>query len=53
LRNILFKAHNILIKDCSNKTSLGNKFVRIAVRRQEENNLLIKALKQVKHDIGR
>lgn len=43
LTHFLFKK-GFFIKDCSNKTSLGNKFVRIAVRTKDENDKLIKAL---------
>jgi len=52
LRNILFSKHDILIKDCSNKTSLNDKFVRIAVRTPAENELLIEALKNIEEEIG-
>ena len=34
------------IKDCSNKSSLGNKFVRIAVRKENENKKLLLITKQ-------
>jgi len=47
LRNILFSKHNLLIKDCSNKTSLDDRFVRISVRKPYENRILIDALKKV------
>lgn len=52
LRNKLFTDYNILIKDCSNKTSLNDKFIRIAVRKQNENDLLINALKEIQDEIG-
>jgi threonine-phosphate decarboxylase len=34
----------LLIRDCSNFTGLNNKYFRVAVRRREENLLLLKAL---------
>lgn len=37
----------ILIRDCSNFRSLGNKFVRIAVRSRKENLCLLKHLREV------
>ena len=47
LRHILFTRYNILIKDCSNKTSLNDRFIRISVRKPDENKLLADALKEV------
>ncbi|MFC6099514.1 aminotransferase class I/II-fold pyridoxal phosphate-dependent enzyme [Olivibacter domesticus] len=39
---------NILIKDCSTKAGFnGQNFVRIAIRNKEDNNLLIKALREL------
>ena len=38
--------NNIYIKDCSNKTSLNDKFIRIAVRSRIDNEALVKALKE-------
>jgi len=52
LRNMLFSKHDILIKDCSNKTSLNDRFVRIAVRTPAENELLIEALRNIEKEIG-
>lgn len=46
----LFK-QGFFIKDCSNKSSLGNKFIRIAVRKMDENNKLIEALKNNYHKL--
>jgi len=43
-------AHNILIRDCSNYPGLSSDYIRIAVKRPEQNNILIAALKKV---IGR
>jgi threonine-phosphate decarboxylase len=52
LRYKLFEEHGFLIKDCSNKTALNDKFVRISVRRPRENNILVKALKMIEREIG-
>jgi len=38
---------NILIRDCSNFAGLGKQFVRVAIRRREENRRLIAALADV------
>lgn len=44
----LLNQFNILIKDCSGKTSFDNKnYVRIAIRDTHDNNLLVEALKQL------
>ena len=40
-------AQGILIRDCSNYPGLDNSFVRIAVRTEQENKLLIQALTKV------
>lgn len=37
--------NDIYIKDCSNKTSLNDKFIRVAVRSRTDNEALIRALK--------
>jgi len=47
LRNRLFSRHDMLIKDCLNKTSLDDRFVRISVRKPEENEKLVKAIKEI------
>lgn len=47
LAAILLKHYNILIKDCSSKTD-GKPYIRLAVRNTEDNNTLIKALKELK-----
>lgn len=39
--------YNILIRDCSNFVGLGKQFIRIAIRRREENQRLIAALTDV------
>jgi threonine-phosphate decarboxylase len=36
--------HNILVRDCSNFAGLGKRFIRVAIRRREENWRLITAL---------
>lgn len=44
----LLSEHNILIKDCNNKTGLKDRnFIRIAIRNQADNDTLIQALKQL------
>lgn len=48
LAKILLQKYNILIKSCNTKHGLENKnYVRIAVRSQVENNMLIEALKYI------
>jgi len=45
LRERLFMSHNMLIKDCSNKSGLEpDRYVRIASRTSEENRRLLNAL---------
>lgn len=56
---ILFKAEDdldeklfsqaLLIRNCSNYIGLGNGFFRVAVRRHNENELLIKALRRLRN----
>jgi histidinol-phosphate/aromatic aminotransferase/cobyric acid decarboxylase-like protein/GTP:adenosylcobinamide-phosphate guanylyltransferase len=48
----LFTDYNIFIKDCSNKTSLNDKFIRIAVRTKQDNNTLIEALREIEKELG-
>ena len=36
-----------LIRDCSSFKGMGNKFVRVAVKRRNQNNLLIENLRRV------
>ena len=43
LKALLFK-HQLLIKDLSSKT--GGKYIRIAVRNTEDNDMLVAALKE-------
>ena len=52
LRNKLFSRYDILIKDCLNKTSLDDRFVRISVRKPEENEKLIDACKEIEEKLG-
>lgn len=47
LRDLLFLKGNILIKDCSSKTGLSNKYVRIAARKKEETDYLISKLEEL------
>lgn len=46
LREKLIK-RGIIIRDCGNFRGLNNKFFRVAVRRREENNRLIRAVKNI------
>ncbi|MAF51268.1 MAG: class I and II aminotransferase [Nanoarchaeota archaeon] len=47
LKKELFGKSDILIKDCSNKDNLANdKYVRISIRRKQENDKLLLALKK-------
>jgi histidinol-phosphate/aromatic aminotransferase/cobyric acid decarboxylase-like protein/choline kinase len=52
LRRRLFSDYGILIKDCSKKTSLNDKFVRISVRKPQENNVLIDALQEIERKVA-
>ena len=46
LTELLLNRHDILIKDCDNKTALaGKNYVRIAIRGPQDNDRLIEALK--------
>jgi histidinol-phosphate/aromatic aminotransferase/cobyric acid decarboxylase-like protein/choline kinase len=48
LTSSLLNEHNILIKDCSTKTGFDSKeFVRIAVRSETDNSVLIEALNSI------
>ncbi len=47
LRNRLFCDYDILIKDCSNKTSLDDRFVRISIRTPEQNEELVNACREI------
>ncbi|TCS81975.1 threonine-phosphate decarboxylase CobD [Pectinatus cerevisiiphilus] len=39
--------HNILVRDCANYPGLSNDFIRIAVKKREENDLLLDAFEQI------
>ena len=43
----LLTRYNILIKDLSTKKGLDGEYIRLAVRRQEENDRLIAALAEI------
>ncbi|MEW6558448.1 MAG: aminotransferase class I/II-fold pyridoxal phosphate-dependent enzyme, partial [Elusimicrobiota bacterium] len=48
IKNILFEKHKALIKDCSNKKGLKeDKYIRITVRKPEENDILVNALSEI------
>lgn len=47
LTMILLDKHNIFIKDLSTKNGLKGQYIRLAIRRPEENEKLIRALKEV------
>lgn len=48
LTEALLNRHNILIKDCNNKTGLqGKNYIRIAIRNSEDNDALIKAFQSL------
>ncbi|MGQ1891927.1 threonine-phosphate decarboxylase [Thermophagus sp. OGC60D27] len=46
LKNRLAEEHGILIRDASNFRGLGDRFFRVSVRSEEENNYLIRALER-------
>ncbi|MCY6484384.1 aminotransferase class I/II-fold pyridoxal phosphate-dependent enzyme [Clostridium aestuarii] len=47
LTKILLDEHDIFIKDLSQKKGFNGQFIRVAVRRPNENDKLIKALKKI------
>jgi len=47
LQTTLLKQHKILIRDCSSFPELGDRYFRVAVRTQEENQKLIDALAEI------
>lgn len=48
LTGLLLETYNILIKDCSTKAAFdGRQYIRIAIRDQADNDLLIDALKHI------
>ncbi len=49
---LMLKRHNILIKDCSDKQGFeGRQFIRIAVRKHDDNVKLIHAFKGIEEDM--
>ena len=46
LRQVM-ASHNILIRDCSNYPGLSSEYIRIAVKRPEQNSILVETLKKV------
>jgi threonine-phosphate decarboxylase len=48
LKQYLAEEHRILIRDASNFEGLDDAFIRIATQTPDENNLLVKALKEWK-----
>ena len=48
LTDLLLRRFNILIKDCDTKTGLvGKNYIRIAIRDQEDNDVLVDALRSL------
>ena len=47
LQTTLLKQHRILIRDCSSFPELGDRYFRVAVRTQEDNQKLVDALGQI------
>jgi len=43
----LFKKYNIFIKDCSNKASLNQEYIRLSVRTDSDNQILLEALSEI------
>ncbi len=52
LKEMLIKK-GLLIRDCSNFLGLGNKYFRVAVRRRDENFLLLRAIRTVLKEMAR
>ena len=50
LTNILLDKYSILIKDLSNK--VGDKYIRIAIRNEQDDDALIRALKEIEAGYG-
>jgi len=46
LRQVI-ETYNILIRDCSNYPGLSSEYIRIAVKRLEQNNILIATLRKI------
>ncbi|MGB3238686.1 MAG: aminotransferase class I/II-fold pyridoxal phosphate-dependent enzyme, partial [Geitlerinemataceae cyanobacterium] len=47
LQQILLQRHRILIRDCLSFPELGDRYFRVAVRTQSENQRLLDALKEL------
>ena len=47
LTKIILLQYNLLIKDLTSKMADGKEYIRLAVRKEEENKLLVKALREV------
>lgn len=48
----LLRDHSILVKDCSRKKGFaGKQYIRIAVKNEEENNCLLKALEFIRSEV--
>ena len=48
LTKLLLERYNIMVKDCNSKSSLkGRNFIRVSVRNQQDNDQLIRALKEL------
>lgn len=45
LQKMLLTEHHILVRDCGNFHGLDGEFIRMAVKKREENTLLLKALR--------
>lgn len=52
LQSLLIK-RNLLIRDCSNFRGLGNKYIRVAVRKRTENKILLNELENILGQKGR
>ena len=48
LTKLLLERYNIMVKDCNSKNYLqGRNYIRVSVRDTEDNNQLIRALKEL------
>ena len=47
LTKALLDQHNLLIKDLSNKKGFNGQFIRVAVKKPEENDKLVEAIKEI------
>jgi histidinol-phosphate/aromatic aminotransferase/cobyric acid decarboxylase-like protein len=46
LRDKLLNNNKILVRDCKNFTGMTDKFIRVAIKTKEENDILVKALEE-------